>query len=126
MMLEPCPALSLWMLATAQDVLVTVTAGGIDALTSERYFWLLDGLESAARGPRVQRGEVSLRKLAAITPATCVRDPIGRRPTARPSASSKRCCASGRMPAHTAARGGEPARCVPGSGTTMPSDRMRA
>jgi CHAD domain-containing protein len=37
----------------------------LDALTSERYFWLLDGLEAAARGPRVQRGEVSLAKLAA-------------------------------------------------------------
>jgi CHAD domain-containing protein len=43
----------------------TAQAIALDALTSERYFWLLDGLESAARGPRVQRGEVSLRKLAA-------------------------------------------------------------
>lgn len=42
----------------------TAQAIALDALTSERYFWLLDGLESAARGPRVQRGEVSLRKLA--------------------------------------------------------------
>ena len=43
----------------------TAQAIALDALTSERYYWLLDGLESAARGPRVQRGEVSLRKLAA-------------------------------------------------------------
>ena len=43
----------------------TAQAIAVDALTSERYFWLLDGLEAAARGPRVQRGEVSLRKLAA-------------------------------------------------------------
>ena len=43
----------------------TAQAIALDALTSERYYWLLDGLEAAARGPRVQRGEVSLRKLAA-------------------------------------------------------------
>ena len=43
----------------------TAQAIALDALTSERYYWLLDGLESAARGPRVRRGEVSLHKLAA-------------------------------------------------------------
>jgi CHAD domain-containing protein len=43
----------------------TAQAIAVDALTSDRYFWLLDGLEAAARGPRVQRGEVSLAKLAA-------------------------------------------------------------
>lgn len=36
----------------------------VDALRSERYYRLLDSLEAAARGPRVRRGEVSLRKLA--------------------------------------------------------------
>jgi CHAD domain-containing protein len=36
----------------------------LEALRSERYYRLLDSLEAAARGPRVQRGEVSLRKLA--------------------------------------------------------------
>src|SRR6186997_2580502 len=39
-------------------------AVALDALRSDRYCRLLDALESAARGPRVQRGEVSLRKLA--------------------------------------------------------------
>jgi len=42
----------------------TAQAIALDALTSERYLRLLDGLEAAARGPRVQRGEVSLAKLA--------------------------------------------------------------
>ena len=42
----------------------TAQAIALDALTSDRYYWLLDGLESAVRGPRVQRGEVSLRELA--------------------------------------------------------------
>ena len=50
------------LLATERE---TAQAIAVDALTSERYFWLLDGLEAAARGPRVQRGEVSLHKLAA-------------------------------------------------------------
>jgi len=58
---------------TAAGSLVELLAGereaaqaiAVDALTSERYYWLLDGLESAVRGPRVRRGEVSLRKLAA-------------------------------------------------------------
>jgi CHAD domain-containing protein len=50
------------LLAAERETAQAIT---LDALTSERYFWLLDGLESAARGPRVQRGEVSLRKLAA-------------------------------------------------------------
>ena len=42
----------------------TAQAIAVDALSSERYFALLDQLEGAARGPRVRRGEVSLRKLA--------------------------------------------------------------
>ena len=42
----------------------TAQAIALDALGSERYYTLLDGLEGAARGPRVRRGEVSLRKLA--------------------------------------------------------------
>jgi len=42
----------------------TAQAIAVDALRSDRYFALLDQLESAARGPRVRRGEVSLRKLA--------------------------------------------------------------
>ena len=50
------------LLATERE---TAQAIALDALTSERYYWLLDGLESAARGPRVRRGEVSLHKLAA-------------------------------------------------------------
>jgi CHAD domain-containing protein len=40
-------------------------AVALEALSSERYFALLDGLEDAARGPKVRRGEVALRKLAA-------------------------------------------------------------
>lgn len=42
----------------------TAQAIAVDALRSDRYYALLDGLEAAARGPRVRRGEVSLRKLA--------------------------------------------------------------
>ena len=42
----------------------TAQAIAVDALRSDRYYALLDQLEAAARGPRVQRGEVSLRKLA--------------------------------------------------------------
>ena len=49
------------LLATERE---TAQAIALDALTSDRYYWLLDGLESAVRGPRVQRGEVSLRELA--------------------------------------------------------------
>jgi CHAD domain-containing protein len=37
----------------------------VEALSSERYYRLLDELEAAARGPRVRRGEVALSKLAA-------------------------------------------------------------
>ena len=37
----------------------------LEALSSARYLALLDGLEDAARGPKVRRGEVALRKLAA-------------------------------------------------------------
>lgn len=42
----------------------TAQAIALDTLGSDRYFGLLDALEAAARGPRVRRGEVSLRKLA--------------------------------------------------------------
>lgn len=42
----------------------TAQAIAVDALSSERYLSLLDQLEAAARGPRVRRGKVSLRKLA--------------------------------------------------------------
>jgi CHAD domain-containing protein len=42
----------------------TAQAIAVDTLRSDRYFALLDQLEAAARGPRVRRGEVSLRKLA--------------------------------------------------------------
>jgi len=57
---------------TAADALLEVLAAerqtaqalAVDALSSDRYFSLLDQLESAARGPRVQPGEVSLRELA--------------------------------------------------------------
>jgi CHAD domain-containing protein len=37
----------------------------LEALSSERYFALLDVLEAAARGPKVRRGSVALRELAA-------------------------------------------------------------
>jgi CHAD domain-containing protein len=37
----------------------------VEALSSERYYRLLDELEAAARGPRVRQGEVALSKLAA-------------------------------------------------------------
>jgi CHAD domain-containing protein len=36
----------------------------VEALSGERYFRLLDELEAAARGPKVRRGEVALKKLA--------------------------------------------------------------
>jgi CHAD domain-containing protein len=36
-----------------------------ETLGSDRYFRLLDAMEAAVRGPRVQRGNVSLEKLAA-------------------------------------------------------------
>jgi CHAD domain-containing protein len=42
----------------------TAQAIAVDALRSDRYYALLDQLEAAGRGPRVRRGEVSLRKLA--------------------------------------------------------------
>jgi CHAD domain-containing protein len=42
----------------------TAQAVALDALRSQRYYRLLDALEAAARGPRVRRGDVSLRKLA--------------------------------------------------------------
>jgi len=42
----------------------TAQAIALDALTSDRYYRLLDSLEAAARGPRVRRGEVSLQRLA--------------------------------------------------------------
>jgi CHAD domain-containing protein len=42
----------------------TAQAIAVDALRSDRYYAVLDQLEAAARGPRVRRGEVSLRKLA--------------------------------------------------------------
>jgi CHAD domain-containing protein len=35
-----------------------------ETLASDRYYALLDQLEGAARGPRVRRGRISLRKLA--------------------------------------------------------------
>jgi CHAD domain-containing protein len=37
----------------------------VEALSSDRYYRLLDELEAAARGPRVRRGEVALSQLAA-------------------------------------------------------------
>jgi CHAD domain-containing protein len=37
----------------------------VEALSSERYYRLLDELEAAARGPRVRRSEVALSQLAA-------------------------------------------------------------
>ncbi len=37
----------------------------VEALSSERYYRLLDELEAAARGPKVRRGEVALSQLAA-------------------------------------------------------------
>jgi len=36
----------------------------LEALSSQRYFRLLDAVEAAARGPHVRRGEVSLARLA--------------------------------------------------------------
>jgi CHAD domain-containing protein len=42
----------------------TAQALAIEALSSPRYFSLLDMLESAAQGPRVRRGEISLSSLA--------------------------------------------------------------
>ena len=42
----------------------TAQALAVEALSSPRYFSLLDMLESAARGPRVRRGEVALSSLA--------------------------------------------------------------
>jgi CHAD domain-containing protein len=36
----------------------------VEALSDDRYLRLLDALEAAARGPRIRRGEISLRKLA--------------------------------------------------------------
>jgi CHAD domain-containing protein len=42
----------------------TAQAFAVEALSSPRYFSLLDMLEAAARGPRVRRGEVSLTTLA--------------------------------------------------------------
>jgi CHAD domain-containing protein len=42
----------------------TAHAIALDTLESKRYYGLLDALEAAARGPRVRRGEVSLRRLA--------------------------------------------------------------
>jgi CHAD domain-containing protein len=42
----------------------TAQAIAVDALRSERYYALLDQLEAAVDGPRVRRGEVSLRQLA--------------------------------------------------------------
>ena len=42
----------------------TAQSVAVDALSSDRYFSLLDQLEDAARGPRVQLGDVSLRELA--------------------------------------------------------------
>ena len=41
----------------AQDV-------AVEALSSARYFRLLDEVESATRGPRVRRSQISLRRLA--------------------------------------------------------------
>jgi CHAD domain-containing protein len=50
------------------DQLETERDGGqamaVEALSSERYYRLLDALEGAARGPRVRRGEISLATLA--------------------------------------------------------------
>jgi CHAD domain-containing protein len=46
------------------DERTTAQAVALDTLRSERYYRLLDSLEAAARGPRVRRGQVSLRKLA--------------------------------------------------------------
>jgi CHAD domain-containing protein len=37
----------------------------VEALSSDRYYRLLDELEAAARGPKVRRGEVALSQLAA-------------------------------------------------------------
>jgi CHAD domain-containing protein len=42
----------------------TAQAVALDTLQSERYYRLLDSLEAAARGPRVRKAQVSLRKLA--------------------------------------------------------------
>lgn len=42
----------------------TAQAIALDTLSSDRYYGLLDALEAAVAGPRVRRGEVSLRKLA--------------------------------------------------------------
>jgi CHAD domain-containing protein len=52
------------LVALLADERETAQAIALDTLESERYYRLLDGLEAAARGPRVRRGEVSLRRLA--------------------------------------------------------------
>jgi CHAD domain-containing protein len=46
------------------DERTTAQAVALDTLQSERYYRLLDALEGAARGPRVRRGQVSLKELA--------------------------------------------------------------
>jgi CHAD domain-containing protein len=59
---ERAPAEALVELLAAERE--TAQALALDALESKRYYALLDSLEEAAHGPHVQRGEVSLRKLA--------------------------------------------------------------
>jgi len=57
-----------------------------ETLESDRYYALLDALEAAARGPRVRRGEVSLRELARRECKRLSRLPGAYRPT-RPTKS---------------------------------------
>jgi CHAD domain-containing protein len=59
---ERSPAETLVELLVAERE--TAQALALDALESKRYYSLLDALEEATHGPHVQRGAVSLRKLA--------------------------------------------------------------
>ena len=90
-----------------------VCCAGREGRAGDDRQWL--GLRAAARGASLWRRSGG---------ATCARAPIRRAPTARPSASSRRGCASGLMGVPTRPRPSAPPRWSLGSTTITPRGRM--
>jgi transposase len=113
----------------------------VEVLADERRESAAAFLERAvawyrARGIRVERVMTdngnAYRSSPTHSPAddsasgTCARVPTVRVPTARPSASSRLCCANGPMPASTGTARSVSAPCRSGSGTTTTTDHTAA
>jgi CHAD domain-containing protein len=61
---QPERAAAATLVASLEAEREAAQALAVEALADDRYLRLLDALEAAARGPRMRRGEVSLRTLA--------------------------------------------------------------